>query len=167
MPFAAWFIASDYFQLTRMKSAWVVLAALAVTTLMFGVTSNYLHDGFVRSYAQGGTWDQLALQFEVDTRPAHIGAEDIWNGVSRFDQPDIAFVTEAAATDAGLYVNANSLGRLFIPWDSVRSLKRFRWDIEGGPRQMVTVILDDTRIGFDLSWDASVSEAAPNSIGVN
>jgi hypothetical protein len=99
LPFAAWFIASDYFLLSRMNTFWVTLGAALIMAGIFRLSTDYLYDGFARSYAAGGTWDYLFARFGVDSRPKDIQANEIWTGFSQLDRNDVVFETEAGVSE--------------------------------------------------------------------
>lgn len=166
-PIAAWFVATNAFQLTTINAIWVVLATALVMLVILRLTMNYLDDGFARLYADGGDWDYLAARFSVDKRPTDIETEDIWTGPSKLDREDVVFDADAGISDAGIYININALGRILIPWNSISVLKRHRIPVENGWQQMVLIVLDGPEINLSIPWQNHLDNVVPQSVGIS
>ncbi len=167
LPVIVWFIASDYFLLSRMNVYWAVLCAVLVTTGIFRLFNNYAADGFAKSYANGGTWEYLASRFDIEKRPSCIDPEDIWSGPSQLDRKDVVFDAEVGASDSGVYININALGRIHIPWDSVSILKKHRLPTQNGWQQMVSIVLDGPEVDLKIPWQTHCDAIVPHTVGIS
>ncbi len=166
LPVTTWFVAADFFQLSRMNSLWAVLAAGVVMAGMLRLFTNYAAEGFARSYANGGTWDYLVSRFEIEARPARIDSKDIFSGPSQLDRRDVTFSAEVGISNIGMYININALGRILVPWDSISVLRKYRIPTEDGWQQMVSLGLDGPEVDLNIPWLTRLDELVPKSVGI-
>ncbi|MDJ0758921.1 MAG: hypothetical protein QNJ19_05940 [Woeseiaceae bacterium] len=134
---------------------------------MLKLVSNYLMNGFMRSYMDAGNWDYLLARFGVTKLPVEFRSARRHVGTGQLDRDDVVFAMEVHVAESGFSVNTQPFGSLIVPWQSVQMLRRRRLATDRGQQDVVSVIIDGPESFLCIPWSSELDSLVPKSVGIS
>ncbi len=163
----AWLVTAQVLQLQPGTAISITLSAIILAVVMLRLVSNYLMNGFMRTYMDADNWDYLSARFGVARLPLEFRDARKLEGPGQLDRDDVVFVMEIHVSESGLSVCTQPFGRLVMPWHAVQMLRRRQLSTGGGPTDAVSVILDGPESFLCVPWSSELDRLVPKSVGIN